>query len=42
MAIGSEWWNRLLHIGRRTSFEDGLDEEIRFHLETRERGRYSG
>src|SRR5215212_190858 len=37
MAIGTEWFNRLLHIGRGPRFEDGLDEEIRFHLETRTR-----
>src|SRR4030081_316715 len=35
MAIGSEWLDRLLHIGRRTRLEDGLDEGIRFHIETR-------
>lgn len=37
MAIGSEWLNRLLHLGRRTRFDDELDDEIRFHIETRVR-----
>ena len=30
-----EWKNRLRFLWRRPQFEDDLDEEIRFHLETR-------
>jgi len=35
MSIFSEWVNRLRYAARRDRFEDELDEEIRFHLETR-------
>lgn len=35
MSIRSEWINRLLHFWRRDRFDGDLDEEIRFHLETR-------
>lgn len=35
MSMFSEWVNRLRYAGRRVRFEDELDDEIRFHLETR-------
>jgi predicted permease len=35
MPIFHEWINRLRHIGRRSRFEGDLDDEIRFHIETR-------
>src|SRR2546423_1425949 len=35
MSIFSEWVNRLKYAARRVRFEDELDDEIRFHLETR-------
>src|SRR6266545_5618936 len=35
MSIFSEWVNRLRYAGRRVRFDDELDDEIRFHLETR-------
>src|SRR5882672_10612851 len=35
MSIASEWINRLRHLGRRSRFEGGLDDEIHFHIETR-------
>jgi len=35
MSMSSEWINRLRHLGRRSRFEGGLDDEIRFHIETR-------
>jgi putative ABC transport system permease protein len=33
--IPHEWINRLRHLGRRSRFEGDLDDEIRFHIETR-------
>src|SRR6266436_5560284 len=35
MALGSEWINRLRHLGRRSQFENELDDEVRFHIESR-------
>jgi hypothetical protein len=35
MAIRMEWINRLRYLGRRSQFEGELDEEIRFHIESR-------
>jgi len=35
MSIPSEWINRLRHLGGRRRFEGDLDDEIRFHIETR-------
>ena len=35
MSIFSEWVNRLRYAGRRVRFDHELDDEIRFHLETR-------
>jgi hypothetical protein len=35
MAGPPEWINRLRYLGRRSGFEGDLDDEIRFHIETR-------
>ena len=35
MSIWAEWVNRFKYAGRRAPFEDELDDEIQFHLETR-------
>jgi predicted permease len=35
MAMRSEWMNRLRYLVRRSRFEDDLDDEIRFHIESR-------
>ncbi len=35
MATLSEWMNRLRYLGRRSRFEDDLDVELRFHIESR-------
>ena len=35
MPVLQEWMNRLRHLGRRSRFEGDLDDEIRFHIETR-------
>ena len=35
MSLFAEWVNRFRYSGRRVRFEDELDDEIRFHLETR-------
>src|SRR5215472_3713075 len=35
MATLSEWINRLRYLGRRSRFEDDLDAEVRFHIESR-------
>jgi hypothetical protein len=35
MSIKSEWINRLRYAGRRARFDYELDDEIRFHVETR-------
>ena len=35
MAIFSEWMNRLRYLGRRSRFNDDLDVEVRFHIESR-------
>jgi len=35
MSIRSEWINRLRYFGSRRRFEGDLDDEIRFHIETR-------
>ncbi len=35
MSIRHEWMSRLHHLLSRRSFEDDLDQEIRFHMETR-------
>ena len=35
MANPREWINRLRYLGRRSGFEGDLDDEIRFHIETR-------
>ena len=35
MAFGSELINRIRHFLSRSRFEDDLDDEIRFHLESR-------
>jgi ABC-type phosphate transport system auxiliary subunit len=35
VPILTEWLNRLRYSGRRSRFDDELDDEIRFHLETR-------
>jgi hypothetical protein len=35
MATHSEWMNRLRYLGRRSRFEDDLDAEVRFHIESR-------
>jgi predicted permease len=35
MATLSEWMNRLRYLGRRSRFEDDLDTEVRFHIESR-------
>jgi predicted permease len=34
VPILTEWLNRLRYSGRRSRFDDELDDEIRFHLET--------
>src|SRR5689334_4237928 len=36
MHIFREWINRLRHLGSRSRFESDFDEEILFHLQTRE------
>ena len=35
MSMRHEWIARFRHLFSRRSFDDGLDEEIRFHMETR-------
>ena len=35
MATLSEWINRLRYLGGRSRFEDDLEAEVRFHIETR-------
>jgi len=35
MSIHTEWINRLRYAGRRARFNRELDDEIRFHMETR-------
>src|SRR6266446_1228468 len=35
MSIRSEWINRLRHLARGSRFQSDLDDEIRFHIETR-------
>jgi hypothetical protein len=35
MAKLSEWINRLRYLAHRSRFEDDLDVEVRFHIETR-------
>jgi predicted permease len=35
MSIRNEWINRIRHLGRRSGFEGEIEDEIRFHLETR-------
>jgi predicted permease len=35
MASFSEWINRLRYLGRRSRFEDDLDIEVRFHIDSR-------
>jgi len=35
MAFWREWANRVLHVGRRRRIDRELDEEIRFHIDTR-------
>src|SRR6266852_6145402 len=35
MSIRSEWINRLRHLARGSRFESDLEDEIRFHIETR-------
>jgi predicted permease len=35
MSVLTEWINRLRHFGHRRQFEAGLEDEIRFHVETR-------
>jgi macrolide transport system ATP-binding/permease protein len=35
LSIFAEWVNRFRYAGRRVRFDDELDDEIRFHLETR-------
>jgi predicted permease len=35
MATLSEWMNRLRLLGRRSRFDDDLDVEVRFHIESR-------
>jgi hypothetical protein len=35
MSRLSEWINRLRHLWDRPRFEGDLDDEIRFHIETR-------
>lgn len=35
MTIWKEWIKRLQYLGRRAPFDDDLNEEVRFHLETR-------
>ena len=35
MSIRREWINRFRHLGSRNRFEGDLDDEIRFHIETR-------
>jgi predicted permease len=36
MAILREWMNRLRHLGRHSRFEGDLDDEIRFHIDSRQ------
>src|SRR5437762_14197516 len=35
MSIHSEWVNRIRHFARGPRFESDLEDEIRFHIETR-------
>ena len=35
MGTLREWLNRLRYLGRRSRFDDDLDVEVRFHLESR-------
>ena len=43
MAFIAETWRRLRSIARRDALEDGLDEEIRFHLDQQtEKNRRAG
>ena len=35
MAILSEWMNRLRYLARRARFDDELQDELRFHIESR-------
>ncbi len=35
MATLTEWINRVRHFGHRSRFEDDLDVEVRFHIESR-------
>ena len=35
MATLSEWMNRLRYLGRRSRFDDDLEVELRFHIESR-------
>ena len=43
MAWMKEWWKRLRTLGRRDAFENGLDEEIRFHIDQQtEKNRRAG
>jgi len=35
MGFRGEWRNKLRYFGRRFGFDTELDDEIRFHLETR-------
>ena len=35
MATLREWINRVHHVGHHSRFEDDLDVEVRFHIESR-------
>lgn len=35
MTILSEWINRLRYLGRRSQLEHDLEDEVRFHIESR-------
>jgi predicted permease len=35
MTLWDEWVNRVRHVGRHLRFDQELDEEIRFHIDTR-------
>ena len=35
MRLWDEWTNRVRHVGRRVRFDQELDDEIRFHIDTR-------
>jgi hypothetical protein len=35
MATLREWMNRFRYLGRRSRFEEDLDIEVRFHIESR-------